>query len=169
MGPTVAILLPPDQRAPSPEGLLEIAHSLDASAETSTDVSITTTLPVGGASQSCEGGRPFGFHVGTTGFAAAQLEPVAFAFGFTPEAAIHAFGYANASIDHRMLADLALFFARMFNGIVDFGGNLGHVTTRAGKLISVPYSPGSFPSAFHVSDADFLRAWMGDPAFHMIK
>lgn len=168
MGPTVAIWLPDEVQVPTSEELLVIARSLDQSAQSSTELSIQSTRAIAGLSDAPEG-RPFGFNVGEVGFTSEELKPVEDAFGFTPTAAIHAFACANDAVDHRILAELAVFLARHFGGIIDFGGNLGSVKAHAGKLVRVPYSPGSIPPTFHVGDAAFLQQWLAEPSFHMIK
>jgi Family of unknown function (DUF6368) len=168
MGPTVAIWLK-SERTPSAEQLLSIAQSLDASAQSSTDINIRSTEPIGSSTVTPAYGSPFGFDFDDLGFTDDELKAVSAAFGFTPSSAIDIFAYANSPIDHRILAELALFFTRQFDGIVDFGGNLGSVSVRSGKLVSIPYTSVSGPSAFHVSDAEFLEAWLCDPGFHMIK
>lgn len=170
MGPTVAIWLPRERSALTAEDLLAIARLLDASATSSLEVNIRSTAPIDGSTESPDG-QQFGFNIGDPGFDDRQLEQVATAFGFMPSSAIHVFAYVNSPADHRMLAELACFFARQFDGIVDFGGNLGPVTVRSGKLVAISYldSHGWTPAAFHVSDAKFLEEWLRDRDFHMIK
>jgi hypothetical protein len=168
MGPTVAIWLPRGQNAPTDENLLAVARLLDPSAATTIEFNIQSTKEIGGSQNDVEG-RPFGFNLGDTGFDDDELKAVEKVLGYVPEDAIHAYAYANAKIDHRMLAELAAYFAAQFHGLIDFGGNLGNIAARAGRLFSIPYAAGSIPPTFHVSDLAFLKEWLHDPAFHMVK
>jgi hypothetical protein len=168
MGPTVAIWLPRGQNAPTDADLLAVASLLDPSATTTIELNIRSTKPIGGSETDSEG-RPFGFNRGDTGFDGDELKAVEQALGYIPQDAIHVFAYANGKVDHRMLAELAAYFAAKFHGLIDFGGNLGNVASRAGRLFSIPYTAGSIPATFHVSDLAFLKEWLNDPAFHMVK
>ena len=114
-------------------------------------------------------GRPFGFNIGQVGLEKEELYAVAQVFGFAPTVAINVFAYANAPVDHRILAELGIFFVRRYGGIVDFGGNLGAVSGRSGTVVEIPYVVDATPAAFHVSDAAFLEEWITDASFHMIK
>jgi hypothetical protein len=170
MGPTVAIWLAQEHHPPTVADLLEVAHLLDAAAESSTVFTVRTTAPIGGTTQDSNG-RPFGINVGDTGFvqASEELLSIEKALGYVPTSAIHVFAFANAKIDHRILAELAIYFARRFGGLIDFGGTLGEICVATGKLFSIPYSAGSLPPAFHVGDSRFLEQWLSDPCFHMVK
>lgn len=170
MGPTVAIWLPREQDALASTQLLPIARLLDSSAETTIDLTVRSTEAIGGRSQD-ESGRAFGFNLGDTGFEQEEEErrSIEEALGYVPSSAIHIFAFSNSPIDHRMLAEIALYFARTFGGLIDFGGNLGEVRRHAGQLFSIPYCAGSTPQAFHVGDIEFLENWLADPRFHMVK
>lgn len=167
MGPTLSILHT-DADAPTPQDLLEIARTLDQASRTSVDVSVQSTTPIGGGVNLKEG-RPFGFNVDQVGLEEEELAVVAQAFGFTPISAINVFAYANAPVDHRILAELGVFFVRRYGGIVDFCGNLGTVRAHSGTVVEIPYRVDGLPAVFHVSDAAFLEEWLNDAAFHMIK
>jgi hypothetical protein len=166
MGPTLAILLRAD--APTSQELLEIARTFDRSALKSIDVNVRSTASIGGRVDVKEG-RPFGFNAGDVGLEKDEVDALAERFGFVPASAIHVFAYANDPVDHRILAEIGLFFARRYEGIVDFGGNLGAVNARSGIVFEIPYVLHGTPPAFHVADAAFLEEWLTDPSFHMIK
>jgi hypothetical protein len=168
MGPTLAILLRTDADTPSSQELLAVAHTLDPSARTPIEISVRSTASIRGGVDVREG-RPFGFNIGQVGLEKEELNAVEQAFGFVPTAAINVFAYANAPVDHRILAELGIFFVRGYGGIVDFGGNLGAVNGRSGIVVEIPYVVDATPATFHVSDAAFLEAWLTDASFHMIK
>jgi hypothetical protein len=88
---------------------------------------------------------------------------------FKPDRAVHAFAYVNAAVDHRILGELALFLAREFMGVVDFGGNLGQITMPLGKLLAIQYAESTLGESFHVADAQFLEWWLLHDNFHMVK
>lgn len=168
MGPTLAILLRHDADIPTPQELLEIGRSLDPSVRTPIEISIRSTASVGGDVHVNEG-RPFGFSIGGVGLEKEEVNTIEKAFGFVPTAVINVFAYANALVDHRILAQLGIFFARRYGGIVDFGGNLGAVKGRSGTVVEIPYLIDATPAAFHVSDVAFLEEWLAEASFHMIK
>ena len=174
MGPNVAIWLKAPDCPPSQDELLEIARRLDPGAVSSVEFGICDTEPHGGSTRSAEEPRPFGMNLGGTGFSAEELQPAASALGFFPSAALHAFAYANAAVDHRMLAELALYLARRFDGVIDFGGSLGDVPATRGMLLEVPYRVDERIAAeksatYHLGDVEFLESWLRAPGFHMLR
>lgn len=72
-------------------------------------------------------------------------------------------------MDHRILAELGVFFARRCGGIVDFGGDLGPVKARSETVVAIPYLADVTSAVFHVSDVAFLAEWLEEKSFHMIK
>ncbi len=168
MGPTVAVLLDREAHAAMSAELLEIARTVDESARTSIEVSVRDTRSIGGAVDVQEH-RPFGFNVGDVGVEPGELNVIRRLMAFSPLSAIHVFAYGNDPVDHRILAEFALFFARRYRGIIDFGGNLGRIEADLGTLVEIRYSVNGTPAAFHVSDTVFLEAWLNNAAFHMIK
>lgn len=117
-------------------------------------------------------------------------------FGFLPEQEIQLDAYCNGPQDHRILGLLALALAERFNGIIDFGGVLFPPLTKSqdaivwdanakwedaepfsrklidsmpGVAIAVPYTTVSRTWVYHIADTTFMRAWLAQPHFHMIK
>jgi hypothetical protein len=168
MGPIVAILLRSDSNAPTPAELLELARTLDERARTSIEVSVRDTRSIGGAVH-LRDGRPFGFTVGDAGLDEEERNAIRQGFGFSPVSALHVFACVNSAVDHLILGELGVFFAKRYGGIVDFGGNLGDVGAHAGKLIEIPYEANGSVATFHVADAGFLEEWLTNAAFHLIK
>ena len=168
MGPTVAIWLTPDSKRPAVEDLLLIAHQLDFQARSANEFHVASTAAIGGEVRS-DNPRPFGLALGSAGLDDSELRAAELLLGFKPGAAVHAFAYVNAAVDHRILGALALFLAREFTGIVDFGGTLGRITMPVGKLLSIPYSESTLGESFHVGDTQFLEWWLRHDSFHMVK
>ena len=137
-GPTVAILLPPDADGLTTNDLLKIARRLDAEASIAHTFHVTSTDAICGATRTDEP-RPFGLAPGGAGLHDSGLRATETLLGFRPAAAVEAFAYANRTVDHRILGELALFLAREFRGVVDFGGTLGDVSTPRGELLAIPY------------------------------
>jgi hypothetical protein len=168
MGPTVAIWLTPESSTATREDLEVIARRLDPQARRASTFNVTSTDIIGGATQAGEP-RPFGMALGTAGLDEADVWTAESLLGFRPDRAVHAFACVNASVDHRILGELALFLARHFNGLVDFGGTLGHVATPTGKLLTIAYADSTIAETFHVADAPFLQWWLRQSDFHMVK
>lgn len=171
-GPTVAIWPAPGRALPTAADVFAVSRLLDRSAASPGEIGIRSTLPIGGAT-TVEAGRPFGFWIGQTGFVyePRELRSIDQALGFAPSGEVQVVAYGNSAVDHRMLAELAIYFAQTCDGFIDYGGYLGaDVRQIAGKLFTIPYCAGSSPEeAFHVSDAAFLQQWLRDDDFHMIK
>lgn len=148
---------------------MTIARSLDPTAESPTEFYVASTLPVGGSVSLRNDKRPFGFNIGDARFAEEEFAAVARIIGYTPARAVHVYAFINADVDHKILGELAVFFARQVRGLIDFGGHLGDVGVPRGTLLQVPYMAGSIPAALHVSDVTFLEWWLTQRRFHMIK
>lgn len=168
MGPTVAIWLTPDSKSATIEELLLIAHRLDFQARSADEFQVRSTAAIGGEVRT-DKPRPFGLALGAAGLADTEIRVAELLLGFEPDHAVHAFAYVNAPIDHRILGELALFLAREFTGIVDFGGTLGQITMPLGKLLSIRYAESTLGESFHVADAEFLEWWLRHDNFHMVK
>lgn len=88
-----------------------------------------------------------------------------------------------------LLGHLALALARRLGALIDFDGVLGYPTPRdetvddahlararalvaslPGMVAEVSYDTGSGSRWFrHVSDVEFLAAWLRHPEFHLVK
>jgi hypothetical protein len=125
---------------------------------------------------------------------ASHASELASAFGVEPEAELVTLAFCSQSSDHQILGEITLALAERFGGVIDYGGALwpllppglridDHpdwheiepyferaVSDMPGKVISVvdvlPHVP---PWPSHVSDAVFLRAWIEDSRFQMVK
>lgn len=168
MGPTVAIWPKPQSNAPVIEDLVQIAHRLDSQARSADNFHITNTAAIGGTTRVKEP-RPFGLTLGPPGLDESELRTSERVVGFKPPGAVHAFAYANAAIDHRILGELALFLARQIDGLVDFGGTLGPIHAARGTLYAIPYEGSTPAETFHVGNTEFLEWWLQQPEFHMVK
>lgn len=168
VGPTVAIWPTPQSITSTPEDLLLVARQLDPSATAANDFRLADTALIPAKTRTGEP-RPFGVALGEVGLDDAELATAADLLGFKPTVAVHAFAYANQQVDHRILGELALFLARKFRGLVDFGGNLGALMPPRGILVAIPYEASTRQETFHVADVDFLEWWLQQAGFHMIK
>lgn len=111
--------------------------------------------------------------------------------GFIPEQNITIYAGCNHPIDHRILGQLVLLLAERYDGIINLEGalyppdepgrDLFDVTIEEveqyvkelplpGRIFHMYYSTGRNTRwLYHLVDADFLRAWLQHPQFHMIK
>lgn len=107
--------------------------------------------------------------------------------GWTPVDRVSFAAMCNDAEDHRLLARLSLDLAEEAGGIVAFGGALSigpHLEGASpatpmrisnpegldGVLFATSYETvwGSFATV-HFGDVAFVRAWLADPRFHMVK
>lgn len=107
--------------------------------------------------------------------------------GWTPRSSIMLAAMCNDRRDHQLLAQLCLRLASMFDGVVDFGGELlsepilnrSAPTTAVrvvapsglnGRLFAISYmtANGEYATS-HLGDAPFLASWINDPRFQMVK
>ena len=107
--------------------------------------------------------------------------------GWTPRDAVNLSAMGHRDEDHRLLGELCVTFASQLGGLVHFGGDLEGLPTLpvdcpstalrveslgglAGSLFAAPfeYRPGQY-GTLHLGDAEFLRAWLRHPRFHLVK
>ena len=79
----------------------------------------------------------------------------------------------NSADDHRILAELAVWLASRFDAYVMLDGRLScspeEVKAMPGSLHRLDADLGHLVIRCDVADAAFLRGWLAQPAFHMIK
>lgn len=114
-------------------------------------------------------------------------------FGFRPDMGVTLNAMSNQPQDHRILGELALAVAKRLGGIIDLCGLIvprevpfedrqgaawsavqpkveAFTAALPGKAVATPYTTISEREwASHTVDAEFLRAWLCHPEFHMIK
>ena len=78
----------------------------------------------------------------------------------------------NQRGDHNVLGELTLEITKLFNGLIDFCGDLniykeGITGKLNGNVYSIRYNSGM--AEYHVSDSEFLTNWIKHPNFIMIK
>lgn len=124
-----------------------------------------------------------------------EVEKLRCALEPTPAYRLQIGAMCNDRIDHRMLGMLALAAASQFGGWIDFNGALGpplppvewaagrptwqepsleeiraFLAPFPGRLREIAYEVNEARSwVYHIADAEFLRAWLAHPRFHMIK
>lgn len=212
-GPSAGVLLRRRLSAAQHAELEQMLRSLGERSDGSADLSVQTTIPIGGDYQSP--GQPFSIHTyelifeenglaleeivdileeNVLALEAMESQAIIQGFGFLPEQEIQLDAYCNGPQDHRILGLLALAIAERFDGIIDFGGVLFPpltdgpydfiwgpkwedaepfsrklIDSMPGVAIAVPYTTVSRTWVYHVADTTFMRAWLAQPHFHMIK
>lgn len=97
-------------------------------------------------------------------------EAVPEVIGWIPQDSISFTAMCNSEQDHRILGELCLYFAREFEGLVDFGAALGELAEVKGTLFKIPYEQqNGFNLFYHIGDTAFMEYWLQHPGFHMIK
>ena len=91
--------------------------------------------------------------------------------GFNPVFDLGIYAMCNREIDHKILGELTLYLAEKFNGLIDFGGHLiNQPNTMKGKTWEIPYETvGGMTAVYNVADVDFMKDWLKDRNFRMIK
>lgn len=91
--------------------------------------------------------------------------------GMRPTSQIEIYAFCKARVDHRILGEIALHLAMNAPGsVISFGGDLSPHRSVGGKLLSIPYETvGSAYAVASYGDCEFLRSWLRQPCFFMIK
>lgn len=100
-----------------------------------------------------------------------QISLIADLTGFYPKFDLGIYAMVNTKNDHKILGELILYIADKFNGLIDFGGQLSNPPMNLkGKIWEIPYeSSEKIIGIFHLADPDFLRQWLKNSKFEMIK
>ncbi len=196
-GPTAMVLL---QAAPTGRQLKQIQHALDliSSVQDENKIWINSTVPIGDTVATDQHARPFLFSHTETGnedseYGEEELTEIEHHVGFLPKHEIGLAAMCNDEEDHRVLGELALYFAELFDGVVDLDGLLNPgelvpiehgktdwrdiepeleewLSDYEGEIHAVTY--GTVDSriwAYHICDATFMRSWLASEHFRMIK
>ena len=77
----------------------------------------------------------------------------------------------NQEIDHRILGELTLYLAGELDGLIDFGGQLPVQSDQVkGNSWEIPYErAGGMTAVYQVADVDFMKDWLNNKNFRMIK
>ena len=110
--------------------------------------------------------------------------------GYEPAQQIEFFAWCNGKADHRILGHMALYLADHYGGMIDLNGALTppltdgmaddrSVTLKAtsafvrqfpGRVLERSFgNEAEWPWVSHMVDAEFMRAWLLHPDFHLIK
>ena len=131
-GPTASVVL---ARQPDPQDLLSrlavlaVDQSLDDRTDGWTEVFVVTTVPIGGS----YAGDARLFEVrwaleegqwADEDARSAHAHAISAAFGFEPASSICITAGANTPADHRILGEVMLHLAHVYEGVVDFDGEL---------------------------------------------
>ena len=118
-------------------------------------------------------------------------EQVIALLGYYPPQGLQIDAFCNGKIDHLVLGHLILSLAERYEGIIDFHGQIApplslddylnpspevlqdisaYVQALPGKVYERYYTTGRMtPYVSHMVDTTFMRGWLQNPRFHMIK
>ena len=135
-------------------------------------------------------GRPFILSVGPQHSSELEVElegGLALVLGWQPQDIISVAAMCNGDEDHRVLADVCVRLCECVDGIVSFGGRIAvgpvhdpsngldplrieNPNGMPGVLYATAYetAAGSYATA-HFADATFVRAWLMNADFRMVK
>ncbi len=93
--------------------------------------------------------------------------------GWTPADIIDVIAFCSGDVNHRLLAQLCVYYARQLGGVVDLGGcpfSYFTAPALAGRCIQLPYEAASGETCFSTyCDAEYLESWLKEPGFRMVK
>lgn len=171
-GPTAAILLRSPLEPTDEELLLEFARGLDSGAvwrggaiafQIERGAAFEVDVPVGGC--------PFSISV-EEGELGSDPDAIRAAVGFTAVQRLAVVAHSNSSVDHVLLGRIVVELAPRFGGLVDLGGPIpgGVPDGYEGRLVHTVYAVavGTLASS-DIVDVDFLRWWLRQPTFRMVK
>jgi hypothetical protein len=195
-GPACAVLIG-SPLSESRAAIISVLTSLGGSARDDSadafDLEVVDPTPVRGSRVSGPRGAIASLECPPTGYEEGELQQLEAVTGIFPRTSIGLSVWEAEPQDHRLLAEMALFFAEEYSGIIDFGGALcpllpwwrsvertsweelserwkAMVRGFPGTIWELPYQTANGKSwVYHVADAPFLRAWMAAPQFHMVK
>lgn len=193
-GPAAGILL---QRVPEDHEFLALYTWLESAATRFHDASSDTDLREGWefflnwpailgeepAESSCLGGLKLHLidldaeYSGASCLSPADWTRFSQALGWMPVCEFSAWVNCNRPRDHKVLGWFSAELATRFDGMIDIGGMLPIPDREdwsrfglAGRVVEASYSIDADRSgSVHLVDPGFLRTWMFQPQFHMIK
>lgn len=90
--------------------------------------------------------------------------------GWTPADQVLLDAMCGSQEDHLILAELCIEIGHLVSGLIDFGGILSLLSEpTAGDVWEYEYKSVSGESVAHVGTPEFLRWWLQQPNFRMIK
>lgn len=121
--------------------------------------------------------RPFGVELNSItneyhNYTETELKLIEDKFQFYPKYDIGFFAMCNDIVDHKILGQLTLKIAEAFDGIIAFDGKLDKKKIRNtnGKICEIDYETANERiEQHHVADIEFMRNWLLDKNFYMIK
>ena len=101
-----------------------------------------------------------------------ELVEISLALNFEPKSKIIFSAGCNQGSDHYILGVLCLEIARLFGGLIDFGGNLNKINPGIsaklkGRFHIVEYNGGN--ASYLLADVEFMENYLKYPNFRMIK
>lgn len=171
-GPTSSVLL----RTNPDRSIISLIYKIIddfATERTDTDFYINSTL----TSSAKEDLRPFGLELNSItneycNYSESELKSIEEEFKFTPKYDVGLFAMCNDRADHKILGQLTLKIAEAVDGIIEFGGRLDpeKIKDVNGKICEIDYETANGRIAqHHVGDIEFMRNWLLDKNFYMIK
>ncbi|BDS10953.1 DUF6368 family protein [Aureispira anguillae] len=158
---------------------------------------VKSTYPINGKIITTNENRPFYIESNeiNTDYSVNEISQISDLLNIKPRYCLHIGAMCSKTIDHQILGELTLFIADKFDGIIDFGGALSpyhllpnhlskedvnwseikpYFETMAkdikGKIYSINYKTSLDKDwVFHICDVDFMRSWLKNKHFYMIK
>ncbi|BDS10902.1 DUF6368 family protein [Aureispira anguillae] len=158
---------------------------------------VKSTYPINGKIITTDENRPFYIESNeiNTDYSVNEISQISDLLNIKPRYCLDVGAMCSKTIDHQILGELTLFIADKFDGIIDFGGALSpyyllpnhlskedvnwseikpYFETMAkdikGKIYSINYKTSLDKDwVFHICDVDFMRSWLKNKHFYMIK
>jgi len=135
------------------------------------DFWVISTEAIGGKSIATEG-RPFGLSKSEFNpkyYSEDEIYQIEKSIDFRPKCDIEIYAMSKSTLDHRILGELTLYVAEQLDGIIDFNGDLN-----CGKLTGCKWDilyeiSESKTGKYTVCDVTFMKAWLANDNFYMIK
>jgi hypothetical protein len=173
-GPTSAVLfetIPTEQIWGEIENVI---HKISNKVE-GNDFWVISTEFINGTIKKTDG-RPFGIEkhkidADYYNFSEEEILMIKNYVGFNPKFNLGIYAMCNSEIDHKILGELTLYLAENYDGLIDFGGQLTNQPNELkGEIWEIPYeTSGGMMNVYNVADAEFLRNWLNNENFSMIK
>ena len=139
------------------------------------DFWVTSTESINGSVKNTDG-RPFGIEKHKIdsnyyNYSEEEISMIKDYVGFNPKFDLGLYAMCNREIDHKILGELTLYIADKFKGLIDFGGQISILLDEiTGEIWEIPYeTAGGMTAVYNVADVNFMKNWLSNKNFRMIK
>ena len=139
------------------------------------DFWVTSTESINGSIKNIQG-RPFGIEKnkidsGYYNYSEEEILKIKDEVGINPKFDLVFYAMCNREVDHKILGELTLYIAEKFDGLINFCGQISMQSDEMiGKTWEIPYKTSTGMTAvYHIADVDFMKGWLCDKNFRMIK